>query len=396
MNLFRKLMLLLLALSLQACGSDDNAEPPAELVDFQPEAILDEQWSASPNAGIAQQYLFLEPLLLDDKMVTAGREGRIAVLDINNGDIVSAMELELALSAGVGGNAELWLVASRDGEVIAIDPTTNSIKWKKAVPSEVLAAPVIAGGGAGRAVIVRTVDGHALSLDFNDGSLNWSVDKVLPALTLRGMSKPVLTRDAVIIGLENGHLMALSLDQGKVLWDIPLSAPKGRSEIQRLVDIDGQAELYGRLLYVVGYQGRIAAIDVSTGQFAWARSFSSETGVSVDDDAVYVTDERGHIWALDRFNGATLWKQDALTARQVTRPVIHGDYLLVGDYAGVLHVLSRIDGHFVAREEIGDEDNGIFIPPVVRQGKVVVSLRNGDVYAFSIDKLITTAASGNP
>ncbi len=396
MKSFQPFILALVALLLQACGSDDNAEPPAELVDFTPEAIIEEQWSASPNAGIAQQYLFLEPLLLDDKMVTAGREGRIAVIDINNGVIVSELELELALSAGVGGNADLWLVASRDGEVIAIDPATKTIKWKKTVPSEVLAAPVIAGSGAGRAVIVRTVDGHALSLDFNDGSLNWSVDKVLPALTLRGMSKPVLTRDAAIIGLENGHLIALSLDQGKALWDIALSTPKGRSEIQRLVDIDGQADLYGRLLYAVGYQGRIAAIDVTTGQFAWARSFSSETGVTVDDDAVYVTDERGHIWALDRFNGATLWKQDALTARRVTRPVIYGDYLLVGDYAGVLHVLSRADGHFVAREEVGDEDNGIFIPPVVRQDKVVVSLRDGDVHAFSIDKTITTADSGNP
>ncbi len=396
MKFFQPFILALAALLLQACGSDDNAEPPAELVDFKPEAIIEEQWSASPNDGIAQQYLFLEPLLLDGKMVTAGREGRIAVIDTNNGDIVSELELGLPLSAGVGGNAGLWLVASRDGEVIAIDPATNRVKWKKAAPSEVLAAPVIAGSGASRAVIVRTVDGHALSLDFNDGSLNWSVDKVLPALTLRGMSKPVLTRDAAIIGLENGHLMALSLDQGKALWDITLSTPKGRSEIQRLVDIDGQAELYGRLLYAVGFQGRIAAIDVTTGQFAWARSFSSETGVTVDDDAVYVTDERGHIWALDRFNGATLWKQDALTARRVTRPVIFGDYLLVGDYAGVLHVLSRADGHFVAREEIGDEDNGIFIPPVVRQDKVVVSLRDGDVYAFSIDKIITTADSGSP
>ena len=383
---------LLAMLLLAACGSDDNTEPPAELVAIQPEAAIEEHWSAEPHAGIAQQYLFLEPLWLDGILVTAGREGRIAVVNSSSGEIIRETRLELPLSAGVGGNAELWLVASRDGEVIAIDPASAQVKWKKAVPSEVLASPVVAAG----AVIVRTVDGHVLSLDSRDGSLNWSHDKVLPPLTLRGMSKPVLTRDSVIIGQENGRVIALELDSGKLLWDVALSVPRGRSEIQRLVDIDGQAALYGRLLYAVGYQGRVAAIDVTNGQFSWARSFSSETGVSVDDQAVYVTDERGHVWALDRFNGATLWKQDALTARQVTRPVIAGDYLLVGDYAGVLHVLSRADGHFVAREQLGSEGNGIFMPPLFRDGRIIVSLREGGIYALGINSLINTADSGKP
>jgi len=210
------------------------------------------------------------------------------------------------------------------------------------------------------------------------------------------VGKPVLTRDAIIVGLENGHLVALRRDDGRPLWEVALSVPRGRSEIQRLVDIDGNAALYGRLLYAVGFQGRIGAIDVRSGQFAWARAFSSDTGVSVGEEAIYVTDERGHIWALDRFNGATLWKQDALTARRVTRPVIYGDSLLVGDYAGVLHVLDRADGRFIAREFIGDEDNGIFMPPLVLEDQIIVSLRNGDVQAFSLKPLTRSADAGKP
>lgn len=392
MNPLTRLFPLLLVLLLSACGSDDNAEPPAELTELRPEALLDEQWSVSPNAGIARQYLFLEPLVSGDSLVSAGREGRIAVIDLNTGDIVRERELQIALSAGVGGDDRLWLLASRDGEVIALDAASLQVKWRKAVPSEVLTTPLLAGDS----VIVRTVDGHVQSLDAADGSLNWSFDKALPALTLRGVGKPVLTRDAIIVGLENGHLVALRRDDGRPLWEVALSVPRGRSEIQRLVDIDGNAALYGRLLYAVGFQGRIGAIDVRSGQFAWARAFSSDTGVSVGEEAIYVTDERGHIWALDRFNGATLWKQDALTARRVTRPVIYGDSLLVGDYAGVLHVLDRADGRFIAREFIGDEDNGIFMPPLVLEDQIIVSLRNGDVQAFSLKPLTRSADAGKP
>ncbi len=392
MKRLSKFLPLLLLAMLQACGSDDNAEPPAELVDFKPEARLEEQWSASPTAGIAQQYLFLEPLLLGDKLVIAGRDGRVAVIDTHNGEILRELDLQIELSAGVGGDDKLWLLASRDGEVLAIEADGLAVKWRKAVPSEVLSTPLLAGDS----VIVRTVDGHVQSLDAADGSLSWSYDKALPALTLRGVGKPVLTREHVVVGLENGHLVALRRDNGQPLWDAALSVPKGRSEIQRLVDIDGNAELYGRLLYAVGFQGRIAAIDVTSGQFVWARSFSSETGVSVGENAVYVTDERGHIWALDRFNGATLWKQDALTARRVTRPVIFGDTLLVGDYAGVLHAIDLADGHFIARETIGDEDNGIFIPPLVHDEQIIVNLRNGDVHALTLQSLTTPASAGRP
>lgn len=383
-GMMKKTLLLVLALVLQSCGDEDNSEPPAELVDFTPSAIIEQQWSASPNNGIAHYYLYLEPLVLEDHLVTAGREGTVALLDIKEGDEVKTVELEnVTLSAGVGGDRNTWVVATNNGELIAIDAASGKPKWQVATPSEVLSTPVMTAD----AVIIRTVDGHIQSYAADTGELNWSYSKVLPALTLRGIGKPVVTREHVIVGQENGHLVALTLESGEVAWDVALSVAKGRSEIQRLVDIDGHSELYGTVLYAVGFQGRIAAIDVTNGQFLWARSFSSETGVSVDNNAVYVTDERGHIWALDRYNGATLWKQDQLTAREVTRPVIIGDYLMVGDYAGVLHVLSQQDGAFIARDDIGSEGNGMLVPPAYTGEIAIVSLRNGDIYAFTVETL---------
>ncbi len=373
---------LLLSLSfLYACGNDDNAEPPAELTDFEPRANIVEHWSNSATSGIGQQYVYLEPLILDDTIVTAGRDGDVVALDADSGDELRNIEITTSIAAGVGGNADTWLLAGRNGELIALDVSSGKEKWRTSVTSEILATPVLFGDS----VYVRTVDGYISNIDLESGDSNWNYSKILPALTLRGNAKPVLTRDWVIIGMENGHLVALDHAKGEAAWDIELSTASGRSEIDRLVDIDGDAAFYGQVLYAVGYQGRLAAIDIVRGQTLWTRPFSSYSGVSVDDNAVYVTDDRGHVWAIDRFNGATLWKQDALTARSVTRPVIFGDYLVVGDYAGVIHLLSPEDGSFIAREFAGSDDNGIFLPPVVHRDRLIVTLRDGELIAYSVN-----------
>jgi len=392
----RLAVVLLLGLVLTACGDTDNSEPPAELKPFNAVLGLNLNWSDSVVKGVDQQYLFLTPLLNDGHIVIAGREGRIKSLSVSDGSELLSADLDTTLSAGIGGNDRLWLLATRDARVVAVNAENGDVLWNVRVPSEVLARPMLHNDQ----VVVRTVDGQILSLDAKDGKTHWSYKQVLPALTLRGNSEPILARDRIFVGLDNGRLIALSASTGEVLWDVVLAVPEGRSEIQRLVDIDGRSELYGHTLYATSYQGRLVAIDVERGQFLWSRPFSSYSGITLDDQAIYSTDDRGHIWAIDRNNGATLWKQDALTARDVTRPVLMGDYLVVGDYDGYLHVLSRFDGHFVGRVHVGSDDfesnsanNGIIVPPDVVNNELLVTTRDGSIYAFTYKMLQPNLAS---
>ena len=375
---------------LSACGGDDdNSEPPAVLTDFKPEKVLHEQWSRRTHGAIEQQFLFIEPLLLDGKVVTAGRDGIVTVVDLKDGVQLSEIDLDTTLSSGVGGNETLLLLTSKEGELIAVDTALNSVKWKVDAPSEILSSPVIVGDS----VLIRTVDGQILSLAQDSGKTRWSYQQSKPALTLRGSGPLVATRDRVYAGMANGRLVALSLDNGEVIWDVTLSTPQGHSEIQRMVDVDGRLDLYGYVLYAAGYQGRIAAIDVQKGQLLWARDFSTYSGVTVDSKVIYSSDERSHIWAMDRYSGATLWKQDKLQARKVTRPVLFGDYLVIGDAEGYLHVMSKSDGRFVARISVGGEEdifiieNGILVPPVVSEDAIIVTTRDGMLYSYTLDDL---------
>ena len=388
MIIFRYCLLLVALSVLTACGgSEDNAEPPALLVDFEARKELREQWSLRTHDEVEQQFLFIEPLLLKDKVVTAGRKGIVTLVDINDGNQLQEIDLESTLSGGVGGDDKLWVFATKNGELIAIDALTGSIKWHVSMPSEILSKPVVMA----ESILTRTVDGQILSLDRDNGKVRWSYQQSKPALTLRGSGLLLVTRDRVYAGMANGRFIALSIDNGEVIWDVTLSTPQGHSEIQRLVDVDGRAELFGYVLYAAGYQGRVAAIDVQKGQFLWARDFSTYTGVTVDSKAVYSSDERSYVWALDRYSGATLWKQDKLQSRNLTRPVLFGDYLLVGDMQGYLHVLSRFDGRFIARVSVGDDellDDGILVAPVVTDDTIFVSTKNGMLYSYTLADLV--------
>ncbi len=369
---------------LFSCADKSNIDQPTELLPLNSHYAFTVNWLASTGKGVGSQYLFLRPLVLKKNIITTSRNGVINVINLHTGESTKKIDLHVTISAGLGGNEKTWLVATRGAYVIAIDAKTEKEIWRTRVSSEVLATPVIYQG----AVLVRTIDGKIISLDLSNGKLRWQYEHVLPNLTLRGNGALVIFRGHIIAGLASGRILALSPRTGAVLWNVALAVPKGSSEIQRLVDVDGHAELYGRILYAASYQGRMAAIDVERGKFLWARNFSTHTGVTVDSEVIYSTDDNGFIWAMNRFSGATLWKQTKLAHRRVTRPVIIGNYLAVGDYQGYIHLLSRIDGHLVARFQIGQYDqkgwqlaSGIIVPPVViSKNKLLIISRGGMAY----------------
>ncbi len=381
-------MVFITVLFISACADDDNVDQPTELEPFYSKYFFDITWLNSTGEGAGDQYLFLYPLILKNIAVTTSRDGVLSIISLKTGDFEQEIKLDATISAGVGGNEAVWLLATRDAYVIAIDAKTRSERWRTRVPSEVLSRPVVYED----TVVVRTIDGKILSLNINSGKIRWQYQRAIPDLTLRGTSEPVIARDKIFVGLADGRLIAISPDSGEVVWDVALAIPAGRSEIQRLVDIDGDAQIYGRVLYAASFQGRIAAIDVDRGQFLWARDFSTHTGLLVDEKVVYSSDEYGNVWALDRLNGATIWKQEKLAYRKLTRPTIIGDYLAVGDFEGYVHLLSRYDGHFVARFQLGQYDNlgwelatGIIVPPIVfAKDRLVVVTRGGILYVLAL------------
>ena len=232
-------------------------------------------------------------------------------------------------------------------------------------------------------VVIRTIDGQVIGLNVEDGKRLWNYASNVPVLSLRGNSPPVFDKQAVILGLDDGNLIALDLDNGQALWKQRMVISHGRSELERMVDIDATPKIADGVIYAVSFQGQMAAITVDSGTILWTRDMSSNIGLDVDHNQVYVVDNSSTIWALDRYNGASVWKQDKLKYRQLTPPTVYGDYIVVGDFEGYLHWLARDDGRLVARIKM--DKKGISAAAIVDETTLFVLGHSGILMALQLD-----------
>jgi len=379
--MIRLLLILFLILPasfiLSACSDDDNAEPPAELVDFKQTLEVKELWSVDTGNGVGQLFIKLFPLILDDRIVVTDRDGNVSAYALQTGKKLWQTALDISVSGGVGGDNNHLVISGRNGHVVLLD-AKGKLVWKVDASSEVLMPAQIAG----HSIIIRSVDGRISALNIKDGSEQWTYRRDVPALTLRGNSSPIIKQGYIFNGLDNGRLVTLDLLDGHTVFDIAVASPAGRSELERLVDIDGHAEMLKDTLYMASYQGRVISLDVRRGQLNWSRKLSAYNGVSYSSNSLFISDDKDSIWALDSKNGATLWKQEKLRARKITRPIVINKSIVVADYQGYLHFISQFDGHFQARIET--DDSGVIVPPIEHDGRLYVVTRDGELFAFEI------------
>jgi len=351
---------------------------PVELTEITPTVQVQKLWSRSVGGGVSDRHLKLKPQAHQGRVFAANRAGEVSAYDAASGDPVWQADTGLEISGGPGVGHGLVVVGSFEGEVSALAADTGATVWQTLLSSEVLSAPAIAAA----VVVVRTIDGKLFGLDKNNGERLWVYDRTVPVLTLRGTASPVLANGSAVNGFDNGMLVAVALEDGQRLWETRIAEPRGRSELERLVDLDADPVVDDGTVYAVSFQGRVAAIDGSTGGVLWQRDMSSYAGLSVDRRMVYVTDDKSHVWALNRSNSQSAWRQTGLEGRKLTSPASFGSYVVAGDLEGYVHWLHRDDGHLAAR--VRTDSSGIIAAPTVFGDTLYVYARDGTLAAYRI------------
>jgi outer membrane protein assembly factor BamB len=363
-------------LVLGACSKDKDAEPPAELVDFDAKIAVERVWSANVGGGDEPLRLALAPELDGERVLAAGEGGAVHAFDATTGRTLWRVDTKLPLSAGPGAGDGLVAVGSSDGLLVALDAATGAKRWEARLTGEVLAKPAVAAA----AVVVRTVDGHVRALVPADGRELWTDQEAVPRLTLRGTAPPVIAGDTVVCGFDNGRVAAYGLATGDVLWEAAVTPPRGRTELERLVDIDGAVRVSGRDVFVAGFQGRVAMLALDSGQIWWARDLSSHRGLAVEGETIFVTGADSVVQALRRRDGTPIWSNDRLIRRGLTAPAVDGDALVVADFEGYVHWLDKTTGDLIGRAAVGGAR--VTNAPVAANGLVYVQNDEGRLVAL--------------
>ena len=362
-----------LASALAACSSAPKVKP-AELTTFTPSAEITVQWQA--HVGAAGEFTFV-PAVVGSTVYAADRSGTLLRLD--DGKETWRIDVGQPLSGGVGANAKRVVVGTAKAEVLAFDAATGKPAWRGRVSSEVLAPPLVGDD----IVAVRSGDSHITAFEAADGKRRWVYQRSTPALSLRSSVGVQLSEQVVLGGYPAGKLVAVSTRNGAPVWEVTVALPKGSTELERVADITSLPIIDGREICAAAFQGRVGCYDASTGNALWGRDLSSSAGIDLDRRHLYVTDDKSSVFAFDRDTGASVWKQDKLSLRNLTRPVALGRYVAVGDLQGYVHLLSREDGSFAARS--ATDGSAILADPQVLPHGLLVQTRNGGLFAFGVD-----------
>jgi len=363
------------SLVLAGCSDDVDIYEPNPLVEIDNQFETEEVWSTDIGDGNDDVTVKNSPVFAYNKIFVADGSGAVAAVDPEDGKVLWRSELEVAIGGGPAVASNLVAVGTQDGELIVLNAQDGSVKWRKPVSSEVISSPAIGEGH----VVVRTVDGKVTAFDASSGEEKWVYDQSIPALTLRGVSAPVIVGGGVISGFSNGKLAVFILNNGRIAWEKTITAPVGTSEIQKLVDVDIKPLVAGNTIFVASYNGNLANIQANNGEVIWQRELSTFQELTMSELMLLVTHENSHVSGVDRSNGIILWTQKDLYRRQLTAPASIGEHIVVGDFEGYIHWLSRRDGSLVSREEI--DSSGFGGKPIVVDDKLILLSHSGTLYA---------------
>ena len=379
---------------LRGTPKDESIEP-FPLIKFEEEIELSRLWEVKIGKGVKKTYERFSPVIIDSRVFAASTDGKVVALNVATGKkiwetridklygedemlLISSDEVDSIVSGGVGGGTDIVVVSTTVGEVIALHQSDGSLAWRSPTSSEVL-VPAQTNDDI---VVTQSIDGKVAAYDVLDGTRKWQFSTSVPILTLRGTSTPLLTDSFVLCGFANGKVVFLDTERGLPRWEQRVGVPKGKSELERLVDVDGALIQSGNSLFATSYQGSLVAIDITSGQISWQREASSFVGLAEGFGNIYIAHADSSISAIDSVNNRDVWNLDVLTNRKITTPLALGNHVAVGDAEGYIHLIAQLDGRLTGRKKV--DSKGIRAKPVAQDGRLYIQGNSGRLTAWEV------------
>lgn len=351
------------------------SNPPAALVELTPSLAVNTAWTAS--IGSAGVHVF-SPAVARNSVFAAAADGTVTRIEAATGRAQWRINAGMPLTAGVGSDGNVVVVAGEKGAILAYDENGKEV-WKAQASSEVLSAPAVGQG----LVVVRSVDNSIAGFDIITGKRRWILQRSVPSLTLRSAPGIAIAEGNAYVALPGGRLLAVALNNGGPRWEIAVGEARGATELERVADTSGLPLLLGREVCAVAYQGRAVCVDGISGTARWARNLSSEAGLGGDERFVFAADDAGSLHAFSRDSGASVWRNKQLANRRLSTPLSFGRAVAVADYQGYVHFLSREDGAMLARA--ATDGSPVLGTPVVAGAHAVFQTRDGTLVAFGVN-----------
>jgi outer membrane protein assembly factor BamB len=325
--------------------------------------------SLTGNAGFGAQGI----AVAGNNFVIGALNGVIVSVDADSGKENWRADAGARLSTGIGTDGRFSSVVTRDGDLVTFDGGKQA--WRQHLGIAVMTAPFVAG----ERVFVLGVDRTVQAFDAVDGHKLWTFARAGDALTLSQAGVLTAFQDTLLFGL-GARLTALDPLKGTVRWEIPVAAPRGTNEVERLADLVGPASRVGSVYCIRAFQNGVGCVDAERATALWSINGGGSQPVGADQDYVFSADGSDRLTARRRSNGESVWLSDKFQNRKLSGMLAIGKVVVFGDYEGYVHFLDRTNGTPLLR--LPTDGAQIVGAPVRAGNTLAVTTQDGSVYAF--------------
>ncbi|MEI6896952.1 MAG: outer membrane protein assembly factor BamB [Psychromonas sp.] len=377
------------ALLLTGCSlfsSDKDVVTMSELPIFEASYQPQIAWTHNVGDGVGKYYSQLQPTADEDAVYVASRQGAVEAFSVKTGEQLwsndfshhesNRLNRSARFSGGIHLGIDTLYIGTENAQVLAIDKNNGELRWLVQVSGEVIASPVYSSG----IVLVHTTRGDLIALDSNTGEQKWVLNNKQPNLTLRGSASPSISQGGIVYARADGFVAVALLETGQPLWQLPVARPSGATELERIVDVDMKPIIHNGIIYVLAYNGNLVAIDLLKGRQLWQQEYSGYSDIALSGGTLYLADERGYLFAINRDNGDKIWSNEQLAYRNLTGISVANQYIVVGDEEGYLHWIDRDNGQFVAQQKL--DSDGLYMQPFETQDYLYLQTRSGKLIAI--------------
>lgn len=362
----------LVAAVLAGCASGSPRPTPAELPPNVDLIGVRQAWQIK----LAPVTFPLQVHVQGSQVLLAGDDGSLVTLDAASGREVGRASAGAPLAAGVGSDGRVSAVVTRANQVVAL--AGGRELWRHRLATQSYTAPLVAGGR----VFVLGADRSLTALDGQTGAELWTLQRPAEPLVLRQEGVLLPVGNTLVAGLA-GRLVGVNPDDGSVRWEAPLAAARGTNDVERLVDLVGNAYRQGTVVCARAFQTAVGCVDAADGRVRWTRPANGATGVAGDGERLYGAEADGQLLAWRADTGDRAWSNDRLRWRRLTGTLVLGRSVVVGDSTGLVHLFAREDGSALTR--LNTDGSGIAATPVAAGNTLVVVTRAGGVFGFRPD-----------
>lgn len=362
---FLSLLLITGASTLTACSS--NKVKP-----LQPRQELRLLWSTDLGGDINYPATLS---VVKDQVATATSSGRVAVVNVKNGEIVWKLKIGGTINSGAGFDGSRVAVVTQENDLVVLE--NGKILWQQTLGAQSFTAPVVAG----LRVFVLLADRSVVAFDGSSGKKLWTQQRTGDALVLKQAGVLTPFHNTLLVGL-GARLTALDPLTGRTLWEAPIASPRGINDLERLVDLVGPVAREGDVICTRAFQAQIGCLDAELGKLIWTRPSLGEEGISMNNNQLVSVESNGQILSWRGTNGDRLWDKDAFKNHHLTAPLVLSKGIFIGDSIGWVYLLSKADGAVLNRLPIGSVRGFASPPTALDDDHMIIATKSGMISQY--------------